>query len=193
MEKLWDELNVSSLNHTFGNFKKRQGTEKAFCALSDLTKGKSDRKFFLLYGERGTGKTHLIEATIIAWRENKVRARYTTTSDIIRNLKQGLKNGANPDYDARFRNYCEINKLVIDDYGMGTQETKFEVADIEDIIDKRYQRRYRDDEKVTILATNNDIKNLPDRIVSRFFDPEFGAVVFMDTTDYRRSKENRVK
>jgi hypothetical protein len=70
---------------------------------------------------------------------------------------------------------------------MGTTESRFEISDLEDIIDLRYRKRYYPEcDLVTILATNKDIKELPDRVVSRFYDPEFGVVLYMGDKDYRR-------
>ena len=83
-----------------------------------------------------------------------------------------------------------INPLVYkkDDYGAGVQETAFEIADIEDIINERYHLRYHDDGKITVMATNQDIKTLPDRIVRRFRDPEFGELVLNEAEDFGRRK-----
>ena len=72
---------------------------------------------------------------------------------------------------------------------MGTTESRFEVSDLEDIIDLRYRKRfYPTYDLVTILATNKDIKDLPDMVASRFYDSEFGIVLYMGAEDYRRRR-----
>lgn len=185
--KLWNSLNVSSLSHTFDSFKGINGTEdalKTFQEIGDLT---SDRKFILIVGTTGSGKTHLIEATVIAWAiKHNIITRYYTMSQIVRVLKNGMASQP-PTYNEIFRKLCETSKLVIDDVGMGSIESKWEISELEDIVNERYHTRYKTN-KITILASNKDIKELPDRIVSRFYDPEFGKVILIKSGDYRRRK-----
>jgi len=181
-------FNLSSLNHTFENFRQVKGTLGAFNVFHNLAGGKSDKKFILCFGVTGSGKTHLIEATIIAWAKQGIFARYNTMSEILRRLKSSFRQGHIPPYEEVFKKICETPKLIIDDYGMGSTETRWEVSELEDIINERYHKRYYNDGKITILASNKDIKGLPDRVVSRFYGPEFGAVVFMEAGDYRRRK-----
>jgi len=178
---------ISSFSHTFDKFVVTPPTKNAYDTLKAVINGSSMKKFILLYGATGCGKTHLIEAMIIEWAKNGVFSHYQTFSDIARYLKSGLKF---PElYERRFTAICNSVKLIIDDFGMGTTESRFEVSDLEDIIDIRYRRRYYPgSQEVTILASNKDIKDLPDRVVSRFYDSEFGKVLYMGDRDYRRRK-----
>ncbi len=181
-------LGVSSLNHTFDSFKVSADTKKAVETMRALSEGTLNKQFVLLYGTVGCGKTHLIEATIIAWAKRNILAWYLTFSDIARSLKTALRQGGDF-YEVQFNAYRDAKLLIVDDFGSGTTESRFEISDIEDIIDQRYRKRYYPDcDLVTILATNKDIKDLPDRVVSRFCDPEFGAVIYMGDKDYRRRK-----
>jgi len=181
-----EKFGISSLAHTFDNFKVTAGTQTAYSLMKSITKD-SDIKFILLYGLTGTGKTHLIEALIIEWAKLGIFSRYQTFSDIMRYLKSGIKT---PElYEERFKRLAGMERLIIDDYGMGTMESRFEISDLEDIIDLRYRKRYYPDNKmVTILSSNKDIKELPDRIVSRFYDPEFGRVIHTGDMDYRKRR-----
>ncbi len=181
-------FNIATFEHTFEVFNITNDTKEAYEALKSLANGKSSRKFILLYGMTGCGKTHLIEAAIITWVKQGIPAYYLTFSEIARQLKTELRKGGDW-YDERFKTLCNAHILIIDDIGMGTTESRFEISDLEDIIDYRYRRRYYPTLNwITIIATNKDIKELPDRIVSRFYDPEFGAVLYMGDKDYRRRK-----
>ena len=187
MQKL-RSFNISSLKHTFESFKADANTKEAVETMQALSEGKLNKQFILLYGATGTGKTHLIEALIIGWAKQNVRSRYLTFSELARQLKTALRQGGDF-YEAQFNVYKEAKHLIVDDFGSGTTESRFEISDLEDIIDLRYRRRYYPDcDLVTILATNKNITALPDRVVSRFYDPEFGAVIYMGNRDYRRRK-----
>lgn len=179
-------FNLSSLEHTFKNFRQLKGTEQAYDAFYKLSQGKLGKKFVFCYGTVGCGKTHLIEATVIEWAKQGIGSRYQTMSEIMRWLKKAMKPNSVPPYDMLFERVCNQDKLIIDDVGMGTIESNWELAELEDIINERYHKRFRDDGKVTILASNKKPSDLPDRVVSRFFDPEVGVVVFIGAGDYRR-------
>jgi len=182
-------FNISSLSHTFEEFKSDTNTAEVLKTLKELSEGKINKQFILIYGITGCGKTHLIEATIINWAKHGIHAYYQTFSELARMLKTSLRQGGDF-YDSQFKRLCDSEKLIVDDYGMGTTESRFEISDLEDIIDKRYRKRYHPGcNLVTILATNKDIKELPERVVSRFYDAEFGIVLYMGDKDYRRRKE----
>ena len=181
------KFNISTLKHNFESFKITPDTREAINIMRQVATSKSDRQFLMLYGGTGSGKTHLIEASIIQWAKEGIFSRYYTFSDIARHLKGGL--GTPGLYIERFKAMVNQRILIIDDYGMGTTESKFEISQIEDIIDIRYRRRYYPGTKhITIMASNEDIKELPVRVVSRFYDPEYGSVLFMGKVDYRRRK-----
>ena len=184
-------LNISSLDHTFENYKVTSETREAVETLRAISFEGSKKQFVLLYGAPGCGKTHLIEATIIAWAKQGIFSRYFTFSEIARRLKTALRTPG--EYDTFFKGYCNTERLIIDDVGMGTTESRFEISDLEDIIDMRYRKRYYPDlHLVTIIASNKDLRQLPDRIISRFYDPEFGVVLYMGDKDYRRRRNVRV-
>ncbi len=190
-ETLSDKLRrfgISSFSHTFENFITRTSeTKECKKVMQALSNGESKLKFVLLWGTTGCGKTHLIEATIINWAEHGVRSYYQTFSDITRRLKEQLKKGGDF-YDEQFKAYRDRPILIVDDFGMGNTESRFEISDLEDIVDWRYRKRYYPENLITLLATNKDLKELPDRIVSRFYDFEFGAVLYMGNKDYRKRK-----
>jgi DNA replication protein DnaC len=185
-------LNISTLKHTFEAYiPETKESELAKKTLMEIVSGKLNKKFILLWGTTGCGKTHLIEALIINWAKKGMPTRYMTFSDIARRLKMAIGKGGDT-YEGLFNAIMEMKRLVVDDYGMGTMETKYEVSELEDIIDLRYRKRYYpDNDMVTVLATNKDIKELPDRISSRFYDPEFGVVLYMGNKDYRRRVNDR--
>ena len=91
-----------------------------------------------------------------------------------------------PSYEQMFERICSWDRLIIDDVGMGTVEGTWELSTLEDIISERYHHRYYPSPVITIMATNKDITQIPDRIVSRFFDPEVGIVICNKAPDFRK-------
>lgn len=182
-------LNISSLSHTFDNFRvSNKELKEAAEIMRAASSGESGKQFILLLGATGCGKTHLIEASILNWAKRGVHSYYQTFSEIARRLKTELRKGGEF-YDVQFGVYRDCQILIVDDFGMGTTESRFEISDLEDIIDLRYRRRYYPNiNQVTIMASNKDIRDLPDRVTSRFYDPEFGVMIYMGDKDYRRRK-----
>jgi len=138
------QFNISSLNHTFESFKVGSQTKEAAETLKALSDGGLKKQFVLLYGATGCGKTHLIEATIINWAKHGVRSSYRTFSEMARKLKTALRLGGDF-YEERFNHYSEVKRLIVDDFGSGTTESRFEISDLEDLIDLRYRKRYYPD------------------------------------------------
>lgn len=191
VEEKWEKaqrFNISTIDHTFENFDKVKGSENAYDMMQSIANGKSDKKFIFLYGTTGNGKTYLLEALIIAWAKQGIRAIYNTNSQIMRRLKRGMKNEIGFLYDDIFDSLCKTDRLIIDDVGMGTVEGTWELATLEDIINERYHKRYYPKPIITIMATNKDITQIPDRILSRFYDPEVGTVIFNKAPDFRKRR-----
>ncbi len=186
----WDmtkRLNISTMSHTFANFKVEKGTEEIYDTMKLLSE-REYKKFVFLYGTTGNGKTFLIEALILAWAQKAIYARYQTNSQLMRLLKRCMNPNSIPSYDEMFDKICKQDRLIIDDVGMGTTEGTWELSTLEDIISERYQKRYYPHPVITIMATNKDITQIPDRITSRFYDPEIGTVILNKALDFRRRK-----
>lgn len=178
---LAEELRLPSLENTFAKFIKRKGTEKALNAFINLAEGKTELPFLLCSGGVGNGKTHLVEALILRWWERGILCRYLTCSDILAIIKRGMDKEQFITVEDRVRALSETPQLVLDDIGGGMYLTAWVDAQLENIIDARYRARL-----ITVATTNLDLSKLPERIISRFLDPEIGVVVLNDASDYRR-------
>ncbi len=179
MELLRTNLRVSSLDNTFENFKPVAGTGNALIAFESLVEGKEGWKMLLCYGGVGNGKTHLLEAFVIEMYKRGKFCRILTMAEIMSNLKDSMNDEGRSIHDL-LRRYAAAPRLVIDDVGMGGSGSAWEWGQLEDIIVNRYREN-----KLTVMTTNLDITNLPERIVSRFRDPEKGRVVLNEGADYR--------
>lgn len=178
-ESLRKELGVSSLNNTFEFFSPVKGTQKALAAFKALAYGKTHRPMLICYGGVGNGKTHLCEATAIAMYKQGLFVRVMTMSQMMITLKSYMNNQEPPSFDWLLSSYCLAERLIIDD----VDGTEWEFEQLEKIMRFRYH-----DSLFTIFTTNLDISELPERIVSRFSDPEVGTIVLNRGEDYRRLK-----
>ena len=180
-DELLRDLGLSSPLQTFANFELLSGTAEAYQVFRSIADGRTDSAMVLCYGGSGCGKTHLLKAAILRLYGRGIFVRYITWSRAINALKNGLNDGAMPPYRDLLTNYCLANALVMDDIGMGSTGTLFEYSQLEEIIDVRYSRRL-----LTLMATNKHLDELPDRVVSRFHDPDVGLIVLNSAEDYRR-------
>lgn len=182
-EELRKSLSLTSFESSFENFKPVPGTEKALAIFKALALGKTKWKMLLCYGGVGNGKTHLCEATAIALYKRGLFCRVLTMSRIMRALKECMGSESLILYEELIHNYCHAERLIIDDVGMGGSGSEWEYGQLEEIVMARYRERL-----FTIITTNRDLTELPERIVSRFRDPDVGRVILNQGADYRRLK-----
>ncbi len=187
MERLRKSLGVSSLENTFENFLPWPGTEEALEAFKALVEV-SDWKMLLCYGGVGNGKTHLCEAVAIELYKKGIRCRVAEMTKIMRTLKSTMNPGSTVSLDTILDNLCQARCLIIDDVGMGGSDTVWQFGKLEEIIVARYREHLHREDLLTILTTNLDLKELPERIVSRFRDPTIGRVVLNSGEDFRPQK-----
>ncbi len=182
-EELRKSLCVASLDNTFENFRPVAGTKEALAAFKALVEGKTKRKMLLVYGGVGNGKTHLCEAAAIALYKRGLFCRVLTMAKIMRALKSCMDPEPLTSLEGLICRYGQAERLIIEDVGMGGSGSAWEYGQLEDIIATRYRERL-----FTIMTTNRDLIELPERIVSRFRDPDVGMVVLNEGADYRRLK-----
>ncbi len=178
---------LATLDHTFESFDQTwKGTEKAFAAARALGEGLTGAPFLLIYGSTGNGKTHLIEATVIALGLRGIWARYWTAAEMFAFIKAGINaQPGHPDVNDRIEHLSSSQVLVLDDLGV-ERDSNWNWSQLEMIIDYRYRFR-----NITIITTNLDIDELEqksERIVSRFSDPDVARLVLNRGEDYRPNK-----
>lgn len=186
IEAIRKSLCISNINHTFENFNALPGTENSLVKFRQAAEDNNKTPFLLCLGGVGSGKTHLCEALVIALYRQKIYTSVLVWSEFVRELKRKMRqppNSGEESYDDLFEKVKKRKCLVIDDIGLGTQGSEWEWGELEDIISYRYRGRL-----VTILTSNLDGKSFPERIISRFRDPEIGCVVINKGADYRRRK-----
>ena len=165
---------------------KIKGAEDAYKAFYSLAHGKTDLPFLLCYGGVGNGKTHLCQALAIVLNWRGVNVRLYVVADLISSLKQAIPTFT---IERDIQMLKELDALILDDldfeegkdsgqYKLGTD---WEESKLEEIMVARYRKRL-----ITVLVTNGDAKWLPERVFSRFSDPDVSQLVLNSALDYRR-------
>lgn len=167
------------LGHTFENFKPVPGTTRALTAFKKVLDG--PRFMLLCAGGVGNGKTHLCEAAAIELYKRGRFARVFTLAWILKNLRQAIDD---PDrhYDDVLEKFCLMDILIIDDIGVG-EKSDFGPRILETIVVTRFGRQL-----LTIMTTNKDIQELPERVLSRLKDQTQSFLVENEGKDYRPIK-----
>ena len=152
-------------------------------AFKELSEGSTLWQMLLCYGGVGNGKTHLCEATSISLYKRHTFCRVLTMARIMRTLKECMGPERLTSYDELMDRYCRCSHLIVDDVGMGGSGSEWEFGQLEEIVVARYRENL-----FTIMTTNRDLTELPERVVSRFRDPDVGRIVLNSGADFRKLK-----
>ncbi len=178
-EQLRKSLGITSFDNTFESLKPWPGTEEAVAAYKELAEGTSDWNMLLEYGGVGNGKSHHCEAAVLRLRSRGVFSRVLLMDAVAGVFHQCIGDEKQYDLETVIHNYSYSERLILDD----VECSKWEYEQLEKIIRVRYHERL-----FTILTTNRDLEELPERIVSRFRDREVGRLILNEGADYRGQK-----
>lgn len=170
-------LSEALFYHTFDNYRadRQPGAYKAARAFCDDPRA----SWLVLFGEVGTGKTHLAVAIVNALLGSpQWHPVYVVVPEMLRHLKAGFDTG---EHTQRWEDIKATEVLVLDDYGT-EQRTEWTDATIFELLDYRYARG-----KATVVTTNLKPSEMPPRIASRLTDRARSRFVVLERGDYRRA------
>jgi DNA replication protein DnaC len=109
----------------------------------------------IIAGNSGTGKSHIAKALLLIGCQKTYRCRYTTASDMLRELLSGL---ADDSLDKKLRRYLSADILLIDEVGFDRleQQEASKACLFHKVIDGRYCKG------TTLMTTNVDFRELGD-------------------------------
>lgn len=181
-ESLRKQLNLTTWDSTFENFKQTKGAENALMLFKELSI--LPEWFMLLcYGTSGNGKTHLCEALSIELYKRGIFCPVREFAEVIRSFRASFNSSDKWDYNLRFKRIQTAKYLIIDDVGMGGSGSSWEWGELEEIIGYRYKN-----ELFTVMTTNLDLGDIPLRIVTRFQDAIKSRMVLNSSVNYRPLK-----
>ena len=171
-------LPLGTEDMTFDNFIVSSGTVEARDAALELAQaGGNCLKWLTLAGPPDRGKTHLATAACHVWLGRGEPALYAYVPDLLRDLRRGFDKD---DYDERFRRYCKVPLLVLDDLG-AEHETPWVQQELDSIVNSRAM-----DGLSMIVTTNLQANELAPRIKSRLL--RIGRIVTITSGEYRNQR-----
>lgn len=179
-------LGVTNLDNTFENMRCPKGFKPTLESFKAIASGSADFSLLMVYGGVGNGKSMCCEATVIAMYDRRFLVKRDRWSDLVRIMKSHFNGRGLMSYEQYFSSLRGRDRLILDDVGSGSTLGAWEWGELEDIIDYRYERRL-----FTILTTNLDIKQFPERILSRFRDRSRSRLVFDEAEDQRPLLEGK--
>lgn len=146
--------------------------------------GAPERHWLVLYGETGTGKSHLLAAIANHLLLADANPLYYVAPDLLAWVREGF--GAaegEPSAADRLNVVKEAAVLLLDDLGT-EQETEWQRETVFALINHRLAWRLP-----TAITTNQRPEDFPPRIASRLQDQARVRVVRMRAGDYRLSRQ----
>jgi len=177
-------LGVMDITHTFATTTEPAGFKATSTAFKAMATGTADFSLLMVYGGVGNGKSRCCEALVIEMYDRGCRVRRDQWSDIVRTMKSHFNGRGEMSYEQYFSELRSRKRLILDDVGSGSTLGAWEWGELEDIIDYRYERRL-----FTIVTTNLDIKQFPERILSRFRDKNRARLILNQAADQRPLQE----
>lgn len=162
---------------TFETFEKVRGTEQSWKAATLLAYGEAKFVWLLFYGGVGSGKTHLCNAMVNVLHDRGLEVRIILAADLFAMLREAMRDNRT---DETLRGYKEVGFLIIDDYGV-EYGSDWERAKFDELMTSRYALALP-----TVLTTNKELTQLPERIQSRFTDKEMSRAIYNEADDYRQ-------
>ena len=177
-----------ALQQTFFNFKTTfDGTEDEL--LQDCLETAEEfaehpeGRWLIMWGERGTGKSHLCAAVANHLINSGVPTLFVSMPDLLAALKQAMDLQSNTEqesYSGRMKLFKTVPVLILDDLGAETGSSWSDGVMFE-ILDHRYRNRL-----ATMIVTNVPLEEFDPRIMSRMKDTALSTVVRNRALDFRQ-------
>lgn len=186
--KAFSSRSSQSVRQTFFNFKATfsDGEDDILAAClhdAEAFAAHPDERWLVIWGERGSGKSHLCAAV-----DNELNATgrpslFITMPDLIASLRQAMDLQSNTEqesYSGRMNAFKNAPVLILDDLGAETGSAWSDGVLFE-ILDYRYRNRLP-----TMIASNVNPDHFDPRIASRIQDTSLSTVIENASADYRR-------
>lgn len=174
---LADNSGVIERQQTFENFDPAvQGVRKAYDAAMKISEGMGSYIWLALYGGVGNGKTHLLNAIANRTLSRGQETKLVMMAELLSELRMAIHDHK---ADAKLKELKQVRYLIIDELGV-EYGSEWEKGKIEELLAARWANG-----RFTIIASNLDIEEFPERIKSRFKDIHLSRAIVNKAEDYR--------
>lgn len=170
---------------TFNSFDRRPGLEEAYDAALQLGADSGVIQWLTFMAGFDRGKTHLAVAICRKWLKMGRSVAFCDVPILLDDLRQGFGYEGEKSYESRFRFYCNVDLLILDDLG-SEYRTSWVLEKLDTLVNYRYVRMLP-----MVVTTNQPMDQLPGRIASRLQRFINSKVVVIDAEEYRVWKEKQ--
>jgi DNA replication protein DnaC len=179
-QQLIELSNLDSLRGlTFASFDgNAKGAGEALQVARDFARNPEGWIFF--HGQCGVGKTHLAAAianSVVG--RNNMSVYFRVVPDLLDQLRATFDPENGVAYDDRFQQIRNAHLLVLDD--LGTEHTTAWAREkLYQLVNHRYNEQLP-----TVVTSNQDFREIEQRILSRLLDTRLTTYVLIEADDYR--------
>lgn len=182
LDRMFERSNLSAFHDkTFGTFNPDiPGVRRALLRARQYAA--NPQGWVVLFGKCGVGKTHLAAAIGHEIFHHKTpHVIMAVVPDLLDHLRSTFGPSSEKDYDETFATFCEVEVLILDDFG--TQNTTAWAREkLYQIINHRYNYAL-----ATVITTNHEPHEIDPRVFSRMSDRALAEEhIIIDADDYRR-------
>lgn len=156
-----------------------QQLQEAILKIIELVYGQNVGGFYLFHGPNGTGKSHILAAAMNEAMRAGRSAYYTTTLDIINDLRRAAFDKDDRDAETKLMNRVSaVTVLCVDEMGR-ERNTDYAVEKMFQMLNARYEAAHTkvpgESPRLTIMASNYPPAEMEPYIQSRLMDLNSGS------------------
>lgn len=177
------ELPPMGESMTFGKFEVYPEVGEAYRVAKKVASSPNEFHWVMFTGLNDTGKTHLAMAICQEWIKQGVVAKYIFVPLLLDELREGFGRSGDERYEARFKRFCSVPLLVLDDLG-AESPTRWVNEKLETLVDYRYMNNLS-----LVVTTNKTPEELSPRLGSRLVRHPKAQIVRVGCGEYALRKK----
>lgn len=160
----------------------RYNLPQVFGIVQSYVRDASQRKWLVLMGVHGSGKTHLTAAMANDRLSRGLPTLFINTPDLLDALRASFGGEGSSSYDKVFYEVRATPCLILDDFGAHSS-TPWAKEKLYQVLNYRYNAQLP-----TVITTNQTLEEIDPPLQSRMSDQEYCGVLAVLAPDYRKTR-----